>query len=65
MNVNPAAQVLSKTAAVILKNYYSEETHETATLCDLMNTFFYCLNSRCQNEGVFKPLYSVDDEIFN
>ena len=71
MNVNLASQVLSKTVAVILKNYYPEDTHETATLCDLMNTFFDCLNSRCQNEGLFKrnenlrPYYSADDERFN
>lgn len=70
MNVNLAAQVLSKTVSVILKSYYSDETHETANLCDLMNTFFDCLNSRCQNEGVFKrnenlkPYYSVDDKRF-
>ena len=54
MNVNLAAQILSKTVSVLLKMHYLEETHATTDLFGIMNDFFDCLNGRCQNEGFFK-----------
>ena len=53
MDVNLAAQILSKTVFVLLKRHYPEETHATAGLCCIMNDVFDCLSGRCQNEGFF------------
>ena len=41
MNVSFAVQVLSSTAANVLKNYYGEETHVTAELCEYMDKFLW------------------------
>ena len=40
MNVSFAVQELRSTVANVLKNYYGEETHGTAKLCEYMNNFF-------------------------
>ena len=44
MNVSFAVQVLSSTVANVLRNYYGEETHGTAKLCQCMDRFLDCLN---------------------
>ena len=70
MNVRLAAQVLSTTVSVVLKNFGPPEAQETAELCSLFDTFFDCLNVRNTTEHHFKrkpalmPYTSVDDERF-
>ena len=70
MNVSMAAQVLSNSAANILRTYYPPETHGTAMLCDVMDQFFDCTNVRNQLEGTKKlkpflvPYRDVNDERF-
>ena len=41
MNVNFAVQVLSSMVAIVLRNYYGKETHDTATICQYMENFFW------------------------
>ena len=70
MNVSFAVQVLSSTVPNVLRNYYGEETHGTAELCEYMDKFFDCLNVRNQIEGVKKrksflqPYTNLNDERF-
>ena len=54
MTVRLAAQVLSKTMATILFKFYSPSTHETAKFCEMMDSFFDCLNTRSIDEGTHK-----------
>ena len=52
MSVSLAAQVLSQTVANVLKHYYSDATHATATFCENLDKFFDCINVRNQTEGI-------------
>ena len=71
MKVNLAAQVLSNTMALALRRFYpGEEAKETARFCEMMNTFFDCLNVRSTTEHIRKrnnllaPYSSPDDARF-
>ena len=70
INVSFAVQVLNSTVANVLRNYYGEETHGTAKLCEYLEKFFDCLNARNQVEGIKKrksflhPHTDLNDEHF-
>ncbi|XP_012566352.2 uncharacterized protein LOC105850424 [Hydra vulgaris] len=55
MNVRLAAQVLSSSVSNILKNYYPDDTNGTAKFCEMLDSFFDCLNVRNSSEGIMKP----------
>lgn len=67
MLVNLAAQVLSASVAAVLKNIGPPEAEATANLCEMMDSFFDCLNVRSTTESQRKrkpflaPYRSVDD----
>ena len=71
MNVRLATQILSQSVANILYTYYPRETHATAELCEFMDKFFDCANTRNQTEGIRKrkdflqPYRSPDDIRFD
>lgn len=71
MSVRLATQVLSESVGRVLKHYYPEETHGTATFCDYMDKFFDCANVRNQKEGITKrkvnlhPFRDLNDPRFN
>ena len=71
MNVRLATQILSKSVANVLYEYYPQEMHATAELCDFMDAFFDCLNVRNQVEGTktrkefLRPYRDIDDPRFN
>lgn len=46
MRVNLAAQVLSSSVAAVMKTYSPHDTAATAKLCEMMDSFFDCLNVR-------------------
>ena len=50
MRVNLAAQVLSASVAVVLKEFGPPEAVATAELCEKMDAFFDCLNVRSTTE---------------
>ena len=50
MTVSYATQILSSSMANVIQNYYPE-FQETATYCQLMDSFFDCCNVRNQLEG--------------
>ena len=54
MNVRLAVQVLSESVSKILQEYYPQEFHGTAELCEKIDKFFNCLNVRNQKEGLVK-----------
>ena len=54
MNVSFTLQVFSSTVANVLRNYYGEEKHGAAKLCEYMDKCFDCLNVRNQIEDVKK-----------
>ena len=54
MNVSFAVQVVSSTAANVLRNYYGEEIHGTAKLCEYMDKLFDYSSVRNQIEGAKK-----------
>ena len=68
MRVNLAAQVLSASVAAVLKTFGPPETAATAKLCEMVDSFFDCLNVRSTTEHQRKrkpflaPYTSVDDE---
>ena len=70
MNVRLAAQVLSTSVSVALKEYGQPETAGTAKYCEMFDNFFDCLNVRNTTECITKqkpflsPYTSVDDERF-
>eukprot|EP00794_Sanderia_malayensis_P001641 gene1641-1822_t len=70
MRVNLAAQVLSKTTSLILKNYGSKDAVGTAVYCEMFDTFYDCFNVRSQLEHIKKikpflaPYTSPDDPRF-
>ena len=63
-------QVLSKSVANILGNYYPCETHKTVEFCEKMNNFFDIFNVRNSVEEIktrnsfLKPFTSDTDERF-
>ena len=67
MRVNLAAQVLSASVAAVLKAFGPPETAATAKLCEMVDSFFDCLNVRSRTEHVRKrkpylaPYTSVND----
>eukprot|EP00794_Sanderia_malayensis_P001918 gene1918-2175_t len=71
MNVRLAAQALSGTTAIILKEYYGDDTSGTAEFCHRMDRFFDMLNIRSTKEHLLKrkesmkPFVSCDDERFS
>lgn len=54
MRVNLAAQVLSASVASVLKAFGSPEVEATAKLCEMVDSFFDCLNVRSTTEHVRK-----------
>ena len=50
MRVNLAAQVLSASVAAVLKAFGTQDTAATAKLCEMVDSFFDCLNVRSTNE---------------
>ena len=50
MRVNLAAQVLSASVSAVLKSFGPPESHGTATLCEMIDKFFDCLNVRSLSE---------------
>ena len=70
MRVNLAAQVLSATMAAVLKAYSPPDTAGTARLCEMVDSFFDCLNVRSTTEHQRKrkpflaPYTSVEDQRF-
>ena len=54
MNVSFAVQVLSRTVAYLLKNYYDEKTYGTAKLSEYIDKMFDYLIVRNHVEGVKK-----------
>ena len=46
MNVRLAAQILSKSVADALYKYGSVDSHGTANFCEMLDTFFDCVNVR-------------------
>ena len=71
MHVNLAAQVLSKTMAVTLRKLSRSDSEATATFCEMINSFFDCLNVRSLDGSDLKrnpnltPYTSVNDPRFN
>ena len=67
MRVNLAAQVLSASVASVLKSFGPPEVAATAKLCEMVDSFFDCLNVRSMTEHVRKrkpflaPYTSLDD----
>ena len=68
MRVNLAAQVLSASVATVLKAFGPPEEAATAKLCEMMDSFFDCLNVRSTTEYQKKrkpflaPFRSENDE---
>lgn len=54
MNVRLAAQILSQSVSNILRLKYPVETHVAAQICEYMDKFFDCANTRNQTEGTLK-----------
>ncbi len=72
MKVNLAAQVLSSTVAIALRQLYIDgSAEETARFCEMMNRFFDCLNVQSTSEHTRKrndflaPYSSPGDEHLN
>ena len=71
MRVNVAAQVLSATVSAVLTTFGSLESSGTAKLCEMVDSFFDCLNVRSTTEHQRKrkpflaPYTAVDDERFH
>ena len=71
MNVQLATQILSKSVAMVLYEYYPQEMHATDELCDFMDSFFDCMNVRNQVEGTktrkecLQPYRDVNDHRFD
>lgn len=70
MRVNLAAKVLSSSVAAVLKAFSPPDTAATAQLCEMVDSFFDCLNVRSTSEHQRKrkpflaPYTSVHDERF-
>ena len=68
MRVNLAAQVLSSTVATVLRSFGPPEAAGTAKLCEMVDSFFDCLNVRSRTEHIRKhkpflaPYTSLQDE---
>lgn len=60
MTVKYAAQVLSKSVSVVLKNFGPSKAKETATFCEMIDSFFDCTNVRALNEGKQKRKTFLD-----
>ena len=71
MHVNLAAQFLSKTTAVALRKLSPSDSEATATFCEMIDSFFDCLNVRSLEESTLKrkanlaAYTSVNDPRFN
>ena len=50
MRVNLAAQVLSASVAAVTKSFGPPEATATAKLCEMVDSFFDCLNVRSSTE---------------
>ena len=70
MTVNYAVQTLSKTISVALSTFETPESIATAEYCEIIDSFFDCLNLRSLTEGRIKikpflePYVSQNDERF-
>ena len=68
MTVKLAAQVLGKSMSIALSEFESPDTEQTAIYCDMIDSFFDCLNTRSLNEAgrkrkpFLKPYTSINDE---
>ena len=70
MHVNLAAQVLSASMAIVLREFSTPDTVGTAQFCEMVDSFFDCLNVRSTVEHQRKrkpflaPYTSMDDPRF-
>ena len=70
MRVSLAAQILSATVAAVMKSFGPPDATGTAKLCEMMDSYFDCLNVRSTTEHQRKrkpflaPYRSVDDPRF-
>ena len=70
MRVSLAAQILSSTVAAVVKSFGPPDATGTAKLCEMMDSYFDCLNVRSTTEHQRKrkpflaPYRSVDDPRF-
>ena len=70
MRVSLAAQVLSASVAAVLKSFGPAEAATTAKFCEMVDSFFDCMNVRSTTEHERKrkpflaPYTSVEDERF-
>jgi len=71
MRVNLAAQVLSASVAAVLKEFSTPDTAGTAKLCEMVESFFDCLNVRStqghqrKRKPFLAPYTSTTDERFD
>ncbi|XP_015763062.1 PREDICTED: uncharacterized protein LOC107342123 [Acropora digitifera] len=71
MRVNLAAEVLSASVAAVLRSFSPPDTSGTAKLCEMVDSFFYCLNvsSNSEHQRKRKPFLaqysSLHDERFH
>ena len=61
MNVRPVVQILSSSAADVLRQYGQPEAAGTATFCD-MDKFFDCMNVRncTEHQKKLKPFFEAN-----
>jgi hypothetical protein len=70
MRVNRAAQVLSATVAAVLKTFGPSDAAATSQLCEMVDSYFDCLNVRSTTEHMRRrkpllaPYTSVNDPRF-
>lgn len=70
MRVSLATQVLSASVAAVLKSFGPAEAAATSKFCEMVESFFDCLNVRSTSEYERKrkpflaPYKSVDDDRF-
>ena len=70
MRVSLAAQVLSATVAAVLRSFGPPDAEATSKLCEMMDSYFDCLNVRSRTEHLRKrkpfvaPYSSVNDPRF-
>lgn len=70
MRVSLAAQILSSTVAAVLKSFGPPDAKGTSKLCEMVDSYFDCLNVRSTTEHQSKrksflaPYRSVDDPRF-
>ena len=71
MRVDLAAQILSSTMASVLSHHGVNDLSGTSKYCDMIDTFFDCMNVWSVSEHIRKrknkvaPYTAIDDEQFD